>query len=72
MACLTSSKIEEIMIFKPFKLVGVNRVGLWASFDTTGHDTGLGTGLSRARGSGDCCDFTAAFLFNGMSDFVKD
>ena len=37
-----------------------------------GHDTRLGTGLSLARGSGDCCDFTAAFLFNSMTDFVKD
>ena len=44
----------------------------WTSSDTTGHDTGLGTGLSLARGSGDCCDFSAAFLFNGMTDFVKD
>ena len=40
--------------------------------DTTGHDPGVGTGLSLARGSGDCCDFTATFLFNGMTDFVKD
>ena len=44
----------------------------WTSSDTTGHDTGIGTGLSLARGSGDCCDFTAAFLFYGMTDFVKD
>ena len=44
----------------------------WTSSDTTGHDTRLGTGLSLARGSGDCCDFNAAFLFNGMTDFVKD
>ena len=44
----------------------------WTSSDTIGHDTGIGTGLSLARGSGDCCDFTAAFLFNGMTDFVKD
>ena len=34
--------------------------------------TWLGTGLSLARGSGNCCDFTAAFLFNGITDFVKD
>ena len=43
----------------------------WTSSDTTGHDTGIGTGLSLARGSGDCCDSTAAFLFNGMTDLVK-
>ena len=41
------------------------------SSDTNGHDTGLGTGLSLARGSGDCFDFAAAFLFDGMTDFVK-
>ena len=41
------------------------------SSDTTGHDTGLGTGLSIARGSGDCFDFAAAFLFDGMTDSVK-
>ena len=44
----------------------------WTSSDTTGYDTGIGTGLSLARGSGDCCDFTAAFLFNDTTDFVKD
>ena len=44
----------------------------WTSSDTTGHDTGKGTELNLARGSGDCCDFTAAFLFNGMTDFVKN
>ena len=44
----------------------------FTSSDTTGHGTGIGTGLSLARGSGDCCDFTAAFLSNGMTDFVKD
>ena len=43
----------------------------WKSSDTTGHDTGLGTGLSLARGSGYCFDFPAAFLFDGMTDFVK-
>ena len=43
----------------------------WTSSDTTGHDTGLGTGLSLARGSGYCFDFPAAFLFDGMTDFVK-
>ena len=43
----------------------------WTSSDTTGHDTGLGTGLNLARGSGDCFDFAAAFLFDGMTDFVK-
>ena len=42
----------------------------WTSSDTTGHDTGLGTGLSLARGSGYCFDFPAAFLFDGMTDFV--
>ena len=42
------------------------------SSDTTGLDTGIGTGLSLDRGSGDGCDFTADFLFNGMTDFVKD
>ena len=41
------------------------------SSDATGHDTGLGTGLSLARGSGYCFDFPAAFLFDGMTDFVK-
>ena len=44
----------------------------WKSSDTTGHDTGLGTGLSLARGSGDCFDFPAAFLFDGMTDIVKE
>ena len=43
----------------------------WKSSDTTGHDTGLGTGLSLARGSGYCFDFPAALLFDGMTDFVK-
>ena len=43
----------------------------WTSSDTTGHDTGLRTGLSLARGSGYCFDFPAAFLFDGMTDFVK-
>ena len=42
---------------------------IWTSSDTTGHDTGLGTGLSLARGTGYC--FPAAFLFDGMTDFVK-
>ena len=41
------------------------------SFDTTGHDTGIGTGLSLAPGSSDFFDF-AAFLFDGMTDFVND
>ena len=39
----------------------------WTSSDTTG----LGTGLSLACGSGDCFDFAAASLFDGMIDFVK-
>ena len=43
----------------------------WTSSDTTGHDTGLGTGLNLACGSGDCFDFAAAVLFDGMTDFVK-
>ena len=43
----------------------------WKSSDTTGHDTGLGTGLSLARGSGYCFDFPAAFLFDGMTDLSK-
>ena len=43
----------------------------WKSSDTTGHGTGLGTGLSLARGSCYCFDFPAAFLFDGMTDFVK-
>ena len=43
----------------------------WTSSDTTAHDTGLGTGLNLARGSGDCFGFAAAFLFDGMTDFVK-
>ena len=41
------------------------------SSDTTGHDTGLWTGLSLARGSGYCFDFPTAFLFDGMTEFVK-
>ena len=43
----------------------------WMSSDTTGHETGLGTGLCLARGSGDCFDFAAAYIFDGMTDFVK-
>ena len=43
----------------------------WTSSDTTGHDTRLGTGLSLAGGSGDCFDFAAAFLFDGMTVIVK-
>ena len=43
----------------------------WASSDTTGLDTGLGAGLSLARGSGYCFDLPAAFLFDGKTDFVK-
>ena len=42
------------------------------SSDTTGYDTtGLVTGLSLAGGSGDFFDFAAAFLYDGMTDFVK-
>ena len=41
------------------------------SSDTTGHDTGLGTGLSRAGGSGDCFDFATTFLFDGITDIAK-
>ena len=42
------------------------------SFNLKSSDTtGLGTGLSLARGSGYCFDFPAAFLFDGMTDFVK-
>ena len=44
----------------------------WMSSDTTGHDTGIGAGLSLARGSGDCFDFATAFLFDGITDFIKD
>ena len=44
----------------------------WTSSDTTGHDTGIGTGLSLACGSCDCFDFAAAFLFDGMTFFAKD
>ena len=43
----------------------------WTSFETTGHYTGLGTGMSLPDGSADCFDFAAAFLFDGMIDFVK-
>ena len=43
----------------------------WTSSDTTGQYTGLGTGLSLARGSGNCFDFATAFLFDGMTDFAK-
>ena len=39
----------------------------WKLSDTTG----LGTGLSLAGRSGDCFDFAAAFLFDGMTDIVK-
>ena len=39
----------------------------WTSSDTTGYDTGLGTVLNLARGSGDCFDFAAAFLLNLMT-----
>ena len=35
----------------------------WTSSDTNGHDTGLGTGLSLARGSGYCFDFSRSFSF---------
>ena len=42
----------------------------WTSSDTTGHDTGLGTGLSLAHGSGNCCDFIAALLFNGIEEIM--
>ena len=43
----------------------------WTSSSTTGHDTGLGTGLCLAHGSGDWFDFAAAFIHDGMTDFVK-
>ena len=43
----------------------------WRSSDTTGHYTGVWTELSLAGGSGDFFDFAAAFLFDGMTDFVK-
>ena len=43
----------------------------WMPSDTTGHDAGLMTGLSLARGAGDCFDFAAAFLFDGTTDLVK-
>ena len=43
----------------------------WTSSDTTGHGTGLGTGLILACGSGVCFDFAAASLYDGMTDFVK-
>ena len=43
----------------------------WTLSDTTGQDTGLGTGLSLTRGPGDCLEFAAAFLFDGMTDFAK-
>ena len=43
----------------------------WTSSDTIGHDTGLGAGLSLAGGSSDFFYFVAAFLFDGMTDFVK-
>ena len=43
----------------------------WTSSDTTGHGTGLGTGLSLSHGSGDCFDFAAASLFDGVTDFQK-
>ena len=32
---------------------------------------GSGSRLSLARGSDDCFDFTAAFLFDGMTDFAN-
>ena len=43
----------------------------WTSSDTTGHGTGLGTGLSLDPVFGDCFDFAAASLFDSMTDFVK-
>ena len=43
----------------------------WTSSVTTGQDTGHGTGLSLARGTGDCFDIATAFLFDGMTDFAK-
>ena len=39
----------------------------WTSSDTTG----LGTGLSLAGGFRDIFDFAAAFLFDGMTGFIK-
>ena len=56
-------------MFRDFKLLicSLN----WTSSDTTGHDPGLGTGLSLARGTGDCFKFAAAFLFDGMTDLEK-
>ena len=37
----------------------------------TGRGTGLGTGLSLARRFGDYFDIATAFLFDGMTDFIK-
>ena len=36
-----------------------------------GHGTGLGTGLSIVCRFGDYFDIATAFLFDGMTDFVK-
>ena len=37
----------------------------------TGRGTGLGTGLSLACRFGDYFDIATAFLFDGMTDFIK-
>ena len=60
--CLFIDYIITWIMSRDFKLLicSLN----WTSSDTTGHDTGLGTGLSSslACGSGDCCDFTQLFF----------
>ena len=55
------------IIFKSELLCSLN----WTTSGATGHDTGIGTGLSLAQGTSDCFDFTVALLFDGMTDFVK-
>ena len=68
--CHGSILVQRIMYYVQ-RLQIANCSLNWKSSDSTGHDTGLGTGLSLARGSGYCFDFPAAFLFDGMTDFVK-
>ena len=68
--CHGSILVQRIMDYVQRLQIANLRLN-WKSSDTTGHDTGLGTGLSLARGSGYCFDFPAAFLFDGMTDFVK-
>ena len=68
--CHGSILVQRIMDFVQRLQIEICSLN-WKSSDTTRHDTGLGTGLSLAGGSGYCFDFPAAFLFDCMTDFVK-